>query len=196
MCLACICGETSLKWTGYLEQSSEDSEKEPPNTNSDQEISNSSNSKDKDPSLRIENYKLNFQQNWPIKSNDGKDDVLVVPGTKVGTTFSASQFYVNGFTNPYRLDRNRNGGGVFIYFCENIPNKKLENYIASDIQGMFIELNLRKTKWLLLGCYHPQYKSNNCFFYGTKNDFNKLRQKPDKCIIVGDFNSEDSKTCL
>ena len=46
-----------------MEQPSEDSEKEPPNTNSDQEISNSSNSKDKDPSLTIENYKLNFQQN-------------------------------------------------------------------------------------------------------------------------------------
>ena len=55
---------------------------------------------------------------------------------------------------------------------------------------MFIELNLRKTKWLLLGCYHPPYKSNNCFFYDTKNDFNKLREKQDKCIIVGDFNSE------
>ena len=125
-----------------------------------------------------------------------KDDILVVPGTKVGATFSASQFYVNGFTNPYRLDRDRNGGGVFNYFCENIPNKKLENHIANDIHGMFIELNLRKTKWLLLGCYHPPYKSNNCFFYDTKNDFNKLREKHAKCIIVGDFNSEYSKTCL
>ena len=43
--------ETSLKPAGSLKQFSEDSETEPPINNCDQEISNSSNSKDKDPSF-------------------------------------------------------------------------------------------------------------------------------------------------
>ena len=55
--------ETSLKPTGSLKQFSEDSEKVPPTNNYDQEISNNSNFKEKDPSflfeLRIKNaYRL------------------------------------------------------------------------------------------------------------------------------------------
>ena len=49
---------------------------------------------------------------------EGKDDILVVPRTKVGTTFSASKFYVNGFTNPCRLDRGRNVEVFLITFAK------------------------------------------------------------------------------
>ena len=27
---------------------------------------------------------------------------------------------------PYRLERNRNGGGVLVYVCEDIPSKQLK----------------------------------------------------------------------
>ena len=39
-------------------------------------------------------------------------DILVITETKLDDTFPLGQFYVDGFTMPYRLDRNRNGGGV------------------------------------------------------------------------------------
>ena len=76
---------------------------------------------------------------------EGKVDTAVVPETKVNSIFPTGQFYINGFPDFYRLDRNRNGGGVFIYICEDIPSKKLKNHIPIDIQGMFIERNLSKT---------------------------------------------------
>ena len=37
-------------------------------------------------------------------------DVLVITETKLDDTFPLGQFYVEGFTVPYRLDRNRDGG--------------------------------------------------------------------------------------
>ena len=39
-------------------------------------------------------------------------DVLVITETKLDDTFLTSQLLVTGFSVPYRLDRNRNGGGL------------------------------------------------------------------------------------
>ena len=73
--------------------------------------------------------------------------------TKLDDTFPLGQFYVEGFTMPNRLDRNRNGGGVINYVMEDIPSK-----LPQDVEGMFVELNFRKIKWLLFGAYNPSPK--------------------------------------
>ena len=86
----------------------------------------------------------------------GYIDILVLVETKVDVFFPESQFIIEGYSIPYRLDRNRNGGGVMIYVREDIPSKKLKKHtFPDDIEGLFIEINLRKCKWLLLGSYHP-----------------------------------------
>ena len=86
----------------------------------------------------------------------GYIDILVLVETKVDVSFPESQFIIEGYSIPYRLDRNRNGGGVMIYVREDIPSKKLKKHtFLDDIEGLFIEINLKKCKWLLLGSYHP-----------------------------------------
>lgn len=65
---------------------------------------------------------------------EGKVDIVVVTETKV-STFPTSQFCINCFTKPHRLDRNRNGGRVLIYIREDIPNKELKNHFPNDIEG-------------------------------------------------------------
>ena len=47
-------------------------------------------------------------------------DVLAVTETKLDDTFLESQFLVTGFSVPYRLDRNRNGGGNMIFIRDDI----------------------------------------------------------------------------
>ena len=54
-------------------------------------------------------------------------DILVLTETKLDDTFPTAQFLVKGFSEPCRLDRNKNGGGVMIYIYEDIPNKLLVN---------------------------------------------------------------------
>ena len=55
----------------------------------------------------------------------------------------------------YRLDRNRNRGGVIIYVREDIPSKILEKHkLPQDVEGVFVELNFRKIKRLLFETYH------------------------------------------
>ena len=66
---------------------------------------------------------------------EGKVDLVVVTETKLDPTFPTSQFSINCFTKPYRLNRNRNGGSVLIYIREDIPNKELKNHFSNDIEG-------------------------------------------------------------
>ena len=45
----------------------------------------------------------------------GKVDIMIITETKLDSTFPTSQFVIDGYSEPYRFDRNRNGGGVLIY---------------------------------------------------------------------------------
>ena len=45
-------------------------------------------------------------------------DILVLTATKLNDTFPTAQFLVNGFSEPYRLDRNRKGEGLWFTFVK------------------------------------------------------------------------------
>ena len=42
----------------------------------------------------------------------GNVDVLMISETKIGDSFPAGQFLIEGFSTPYRLDRNLKGGEI------------------------------------------------------------------------------------
>ena len=42
-------------------------------------------------------------------------DILIITKTKLDNIFPISQFHIEGYSQTYRLDRNRNGGGIIIY---------------------------------------------------------------------------------
>ena len=48
-------------------------------------------------------------------------DVLLISETKLDASFPSSQFILDGFTPPYRLDRTQHGGGMFS-IREGIPS--------------------------------------------------------------------------
>ena len=59
------------------------------------------------------------------------------------------QFHMQGYSNPFRLDRNSHGVGLLLYVREDVPAKLINNRnFDNDIEAMFIEINLRKKKWL------------------------------------------------
>ena len=138
-------------------------------------------------SNKFDNLKLIIQ---------GKIDILVITETKTDSTFPLNQFAIQGYPKPYRFDRNRNGGGVFIYVREDIPSRELKIHnTPEDIESIFIEINLIKTKWLFCGCYHPPSQSDQYFFENIGKALDKY-SKHDKFMLVGDFNAEESEPCL
>ena len=63
-------------------------------------------------------------------------DVLVITRTKLQDTFLTSQFFVSGFSVTYRLDRNKNGGGIMIFIGDDIPSRVLTKHVfPDDIEG-------------------------------------------------------------
>ena len=73
--------------------------------------------------------------------------------TKLDNSFPEGQFLIPGHSSPYRFDRTCRGGGIMLYVRKDIPYKLLsiEN---QPIEGFYIEINLRKKKWLLCGTYN------------------------------------------
>ena len=91
-------------------------------------------------------------------------DILVITETKLDDSFPTSQFLMEGFAEPFRLDQNRNRCGVMIYIRDDIPSRLLFKHVfPSDIEGLYIELNFRKCKWLLLGTCHPSSQSDQYY---------------------------------
>ena len=43
--------------------------------------------------------------------------------TKVDHSLPDCQFFLDGFGSPFRLDRNRNGGGIMLFIRSDIPAK-------------------------------------------------------------------------
>ena len=57
---------------------------------------------------------------------------------------------------PYRRDRNAHGGGIVVYFRNNITEKLLEfENLPSDIEAIFIEMNIKSKKLLFYCTYNP-----------------------------------------
>ena len=107
----------------------------------------------------------------------GKVDILIVTET------------IDGYSEPYRFDRNRNGGGVLIYIREDIPSKLLADHkLPHDIEGIFVELNLRKKKWLLFGSYHPPSQSDEYFFHQVKKGIDMYNKFYERFLLIEDFN--------
>ena len=80
----------------------------------------------------------------------GYVDTLLITESKLDNSFPTAQFQINRFSSHYRLDRNAPGGGILLYDREDLPSKLLKGTeFEGNLEAMFVEINLRKKKWLL-----------------------------------------------
>lgn len=127
----------------------------------------------------------------------GNIDILVISETKLDESFPTPQFAIEGYSIPFRIDRNDRGGGVLLYVREDLPCKELNRFPTSNsFEGIFIELNLRKTKWLIFGGYN--YNKSNIDNYlntlGLRLDH--FMTNYENFLLLGDFNSETHESFM
>ena len=122
-------------------------------------------------------------------------DILVVEETKIDDTFSDESIKISGFKHkPFRRDRKRGGGGIVTYIREDIPSKVLNLVsIPDDIEGIFIEINLRKAKWLIFATYLPPWQDKSYYFDNIAKALDVYGAKYENMILVGDFNTKESE---
>ena len=145
-------------------------------------------------SLNINSLSGKFDQ-LKFTINDNLD-VIIIQETKIDESFPEAQFLIPGYSKPYRMDRNKFGGGIMIYVKEVVPSRKLNKHTFSNrIEGMFIEINLRKCKLLLFGGYrseHPIYGVKDKDFYHQLALALDVYRGYDRFLLAGDFNTEIS----
>ena len=87
-------------------------------------------------------------------------DILMISEYKLDDSSPDSQFLIEGFGKSFRLDRNRNGGGVMLFIRSDIPVKVISTD-KSPFESFYVELNFRKKKWLLNCSYNPNNNNEN-----------------------------------
>ena len=114
----------------------------------------------------------------------------MISETKLDETFAAAQFSLQGFCDPYRFDRNRNGGGIMLYIREDIPSRLIEKKLRNNSEYFFVEINLRKKKWLLCCSYNPHRNSISSHIDFLRRELDLHSSNYENFILLGDFNSE------
>ena len=82
----------------------------------------------------------------------------MVSETKIDNSFPISQLTMTGYSIPFRLHRASYGGGILLFAREDIPCKIIKTDCDASFEGIFVEINLRKKKWLLPCSYNSHKK--------------------------------------
>ena len=93
----------------------------------------------------------------------------MISETRLAESFPLSQFYIDGFVLPFRLDRDSHGGGIMLYFCEGIPIKLLSSEVIPP-EGFYIEMNLYKKKSLINCSYNPEKRNISKHIAAMRNN--------------------------
>ena len=117
----------------------------------------------------------------------GNIDILMVSETKIDMSIPTSQFIIQGFAAPFRLDRTNTGGRILVYVRDDIPSKLLNiSCVSSETECLAIEINLRKTKWLLICSYNPHKNNISNHLMNLSKIIDRNYSRYDKYLCIGD----------
>ena len=119
-----------------------------------------------------------------------KTDIFLITKTKLDSSFPSRQFVIKGYSTPFRLNRNQNGGGLFLYVRKNIPCNNLKEYTSGKPnENRFVEISLRSRKWLLSCSYIPQtnLRADQLHCIGRGIDFYSSNYY--NFFVLGDLNT-------
>ena len=134
--------------------------------------------------LNISSVRNKFEYLKPIISPIF--DIFLVSGTKLDDSFPNNQFYLNGY-KMFRRDRNGSGGGLCIYVKEAIAAKQLNLHLDIDNEAIFIEINIRSRKWLIVGLYKPPIQNNSLILESMSKDISQYLDSYENIMLFGDF---------
>ena len=110
-------------------------------------------------------------------------------------TFPCGKFFIEGYKEPIRLDRNRNGGGLLFFIRDDLDSKEIKSHkLPKKVEGIFIKLIIRNTKWLIMGGYNPDKKDISNFLGHVSKELDRFLPQYENLLLLGDFNSEMSET--
>ena len=82
-----------------------------------------------------------------------------------------------------------------VFVREDIPSKVISKETLS-IEGMFIELNFRKRKWLLSCSYNPNFNTITDHLEILRRNLDLYSVQYENLILLGDFNTDTNHSCM
>ena len=135
--------------------------------------------------LNINSLRLKFDRLG--QKIPGNVDILMISETKLDNSFPEGQFLIEGYSKPYRIDRNSHGGGIMLYVKADIPLKLLSTELL-PMEGFYVEINLQKKKWLLCCSYNPNKNTIKSHTEILHKGLALYSSKYENFIVLGDFN--------
>ena len=97
---------------------------------------------------------------------------------------------LQGFCMLYGFDGTRNGGGIMLYNREDIPSPLIEIKVRNNVEYFFVEINLRKKKWLLCCSYNPHKNFISNYVDLLRRELNIHSSKYENFLLLGEINAE------
>ena len=118
-------------------------------------------------------------------------NILLICETKIDESFSSAQFLLDRLSRSYRLDRCANGGGILLYVRDDISSCLLTEYKLQDnTECLFIEINIRKKKWLFCCSYNPNKNNISKHLHCLSKGLDTYISEYDNIMILRDLNVE------
>ena len=145
--------------------------------------------------ININSIRNKFDQ---LKSMiSGKIDILAITETELNDSFPEAQFFLEGYTMPYRLDCSEDGGGIMIFVREEIPSRSIDpSPLTNGTESPFIEINLGNRKWFFSGIYIPHKNLVPIHLEKNGHTLDLYLKKYDNFLLMGDFNAEISEATM
>ena len=120
----------------------------------------------------------------------------MISETKLDSTFPSNQCTTEGYTDPIRYDRNGRGGVILLYIREDIPARLPTTSLPKDVEGFFVELNLREKKILMRCSYNPAKSNISSHLSIAGRSLDSYMSSYCSFLVVGDLNSEISEMAM
>ena len=92
---------------------------------------------------------------------------------------------------------NAEGGGLFIFVKEDTPCKKFCSHTEKyNLEGIFFEINLKATKWLIFGGYNQKKEDITSFVNKLTTNIDYYLHRYDNLLLLGDFNSQTNEPAM
>jgi hypothetical protein len=123
--------------------------------------------------------------------------ILAINETKLDSSISDSEIYINGYT-IIRKDRNRNGGGIAIYIKNNISHfERVDLTLDSgNLELICIEINRLHCRPFLLRAWYRPPNSEIELFDNLELFLFKCDIENKELILIGDINCDYMKVSL
>lgn len=115
-------------------------------------------------------------------------DIIAVSETKLANDITYSEIAIEGYLS-IRKDRDRNGGGVLLYYKDSLTAyEELKLHVSRSIEGVWINVRSESQTWLFACVYRPPLDLS---FYDLFNVWlEHIWSTRNNIVIMGDFNSD------